>query len=44
VDDDLMIHTIIEDRKPIYPKTTESQKRMAEIQKYLNDSSKKREL
>jgi hypothetical protein len=44
VDDDLMIHMIIEDRKPIYPKTTDSLKRMAEIQKYLKDVFKRPEL
>lgn len=46
MDDDLMIHMIIEDGKPIYlnPKTTDSLKRMAEIQKYLKDSSKRPEL
>ena len=46
MDDDLMIHMIIEDGKPIYlnPATTDSLKRMAEIQKYLKDSSKRPEL
>ena len=39
-----MIQTIIENGKPIYPKTTDSLKRMAEIQKYLKDSSKRPEL
>ena len=46
VDDDLMIHMIIEDGKPIYlnPTTIDSLKRMAEIQKYLKESSKRPEL
>ena len=46
VDDDLTVYMIIEDGKPIYlnPTTTDSLKRMAEIQKYLKDSSKRPEL
>ena len=46
VDDERMIHMIIEDGKPTYlnPKTTDSLKRMSEVQKYLKESSKRPEL
>ncbi len=46
VDDELVIHMIIENGKPTYlnPKTTGSLKRMAELQKHLKESSKRPEL
>lgn len=46
VGEELMIHMIIEDGKPVYlnPKTTGSLKRMAELQKHLKESSKRPEL
>lgn len=46
VDDDEMIHMIIENGKPVYmnPKTMDGLKRMSEIRKYLKDNAKRPDL
>jgi hypothetical protein len=46
VDGDMMIHMIIQNRKPIFmnPKTMDGLKRMSEVNKFLKDKSKRPEL
>jgi hypothetical protein len=46
VDADMMVHMIIQDRKPIFmnPKTMDGLKRMTEVNKFLKDKSKRPEL
>ena len=46
VDGNMMVHMIIQDRKPVFlnPTTMDGLKRMAEVNKFLKEKSKRPEL